>query len=190
MYNKSNAPDRCAPGDFFVKKEPTLNPQWFGDSFDIVKRFFIENLNSIGYQVVVDHTILTGKWNGLEHDFYTFLKAYPPNGIISAKSALMLDPDTGIGKKNSKKHVTIKYIADQLLRYDVVFSFDQSFPRGANAKDTIIEKLLLLQETGNYGFYYNSHARFLFAAKSIDILGEIEQQLLASGLPASRLLKV
>jgi len=166
-----------------------LNPQWFGDSFDIVKRFFVENLNAIGYHVVVD-PMLTGEWNGLEHEFYQFLKAYPLTEKSSSKSALLLDPDTGVGRKKSKQHVTIKCIADQLLHYDVVFSFDQSFPRGGKATDKIIEKLKLLQETGNHGFYYDSHARFLFAAKSIEILREVEQQLLASGLPSSRLLKV
>jgi hypothetical protein len=133
--------------------------------------------------------MLTGEWDGVEHDFYQFLKAYPLNEKSSSKSALLLDPDTGIGRKRSKQHVTIKCIADQLLHHDVVFSFDQSFPRGGNARDKIIEKLMLLQETGNHGFYYNSHARFLFAAKSIKILGEVEQQLLASGLPTGRLLK-
>ncbi len=46
-----------------------MNPQWFGDSFDIVKRFFVENLNEIGYHVVVD-PMLTGEWNGPEHKFY------------------------------------------------------------------------------------------------------------------------
>lgn len=70
-----------------------------------------------------------------------------------------------------------------------MFSFDQSFSRDGSATEKIREKLILLKETGNYGFYYDSHARFLFAAKSIEILKEIEQQLLSSGLPASRLLK-
>jgi hypothetical protein len=166
-----------------------LNPQWFVDSFDIVKRFFIENLNAIGYHVVVD-PMLTGEWNGFEHDFYQFLKAYPLTEKGSSKSALLFDPDTGIGKRKSKKHLTIKCIADQLLHYDIVFSFDQSFSRGGSASDKIREKLVVLQETGNYGFYYDSHARFLFAAKSIETLGKVEQQLLASGLPASRLVKV
>lgn len=72
-----------------------MNPQWFGDSFDIVKRFFVENLNEIGYRVVVD-PMLTGEWNGLEHKFYKFLKAYPLNEKNNTKSALLLDPDTGL----------------------------------------------------------------------------------------------
>jgi hypothetical protein len=90
-----------------------LNPQWFGDSFDIVKRFFVENLNALGYHVVVD-PMLTGDWNGLEHDFYHFLKAYPLTDKSGSKSALLLDPDTGIGIKKSKQHVTVKCIADYL----------------------------------------------------------------------------
>ena len=166
-----------------------MNPQWFGDSFDIVKRFFVENLNSIGYRVVVD-PMLTGKWNGLEHDFYKFLKAYPLNDKGNNKSALLLDPDTGIGRKKTKKHVTIQCIAEQLLVHEIVFSFDQSFSRGGSAAEKIKEKLLLLKDTGNHGFYYDSHARFLFSAKSAEALNEVEQQLLLSGLPASRLLKV
>jgi len=165
-----------------------LNPLWFGDSFDIVKRFFIENLNAIGYHVIVD-PMLTGEWHEVEQ-FYKFLKADPLSKESTSKSALLLDPDTGIGGKKSKRHVTIKCIAKQLLKYDVVFSFDQSFSRGKNSKAEIAEKLKLLQETGNNGFYYDSHARFLFASKSIEKLREVEQQLLTSGLPASRLMKI
>jgi len=154
-----------------------------------VKRFFVENLNAIGYHVVVD-SMPTGEWNGLEHCFYKFIKAYPLSEKSTSKSALLLDPDTGIGRKKSKKHVTIECITEQLLRYDVVFSFDQSFPRGGDNKKIIIDKLKLLQKTGNHGFYYDSHARFLFAFKSVKILREVEQQLLACGLPASRFLKI
>ena len=163
-----------------------MNPQWFGDSFDIVKRFFVENLNAIGYHVVVD-PMLTGEWNGLESDFYKFLKVYPLPSKSISKSALLLDPDTGIGRNKSKQHVTINCIAKHLSQHDIVFSFDQSFSRGGNASDKIKEKLLLLKETGNYGFYYDSHARFLFAANSIEALEEVKRKLLESGLPASRL---
>lgn len=166
-----------------------MNPQWFGDSFDIVKRFFVENLSVIGYRVVVD-PMLTGEWNGLEHNFYKFLKAHPLAEKSNAKSALLLDPDTGVGRNKSKQHVTIKCIADHLLHHDVVFSFDQSFSRGGSATGEIKEKLVLLHESGNHGFYYDSHARFLFAAKSVETLNQVEQQLLSTGLPSSRLVKV
>ncbi|NOX33419.1 MAG: hypothetical protein GXP56_06725 [Deltaproteobacteria bacterium] len=166
-----------------------MNPQWFGDSYDIVKRFFIEQLNAAGYQVLVD-PMLTGEWNELKTDFYRFLKASPLTEKSTRKSALLLDPDIGIGKKKTKQHITIGDIADHLLRHEVVFSFDQSFSRVGNATEKIQEKLMLLKKTGNYGFYYDSHARFLFAAKSSEILYEVEQQILSSGLPSKRIVKI
>lgn len=166
-----------------------MNPQWFGDSFDIVKRFFVENLNEIGYHVVVD-PMLTGEWNGLENKFYKLLKASPLSKNIKTKSALLLDPDTGVGRKRTKQHVTIKCIVNQLSKYDIVFSFDQSFSRAGSATEKMNEKLMHLKKTGNYGFYYDSHARFLFTAKSKETLKEFEQQLLSSGLPKSRLLMI
>ena len=103
-----------------------MNPKWVGDSYDIVKRFFAEQLNEIGYRVVVD-PMLTGKWDGLEDQFYKFLNVNPSSEKSDGKSALLLDPDTGVGRKRTKKHITIEDIADQLLQYEIVFAFDQSF---------------------------------------------------------------
>lgn len=168
-----------------------MNPQWFGDSFDIVKRFFVENLREIGYHVTVD-PMLTGEWNGLEKRFYKFLKADPLRAKSTniGKSALLLDPDTGVGKRKTKRHVTINCIAEKLNNYDVVFSFDQSFSRGGDSAYKIREKLTMLKETGNHGLYFDSHARFLFASKYTKNLREIEKQILSTGLPKSRLFKI
>ena len=68
-----------------------MNPQWFGDSFDIVKRFFIANIREMGYQVFVD-PMFTGEWNGLENKFYDFLGAVPLESLAtsSGKTALFL----------------------------------------------------------------------------------------------------
>jgi len=166
-----------------------MNPKWFGDSFDIVKRFFIEQLNAAGFHVLVD-PMLTGEWNGVETDFYRFLKASPLTEKSIKKSVLFLDPDTGVGRKKTKQHITIKEIADHLQFHEVVFSFDQSFSRVGSTTQKIQEKLKLLKKTGNYGFYYDSHARFLFAAKSSETLYEVEQQILSSGLPSKRIVKI
>ncbi len=166
-----------------------MNPQWFGDSFDIVKRFFVEHLNAIGYQVFVD-PMLTGEWNGCEYDFYRFLNAQPESTIADKKIALFLDPDTGVGTRKTKKYVTVEGIAEKLKRYEIVFCFDQSFSRCGNVSKKIFEKLEAIAETGNVAFYYDSHARFLFASNSASILNNVEQQILSSGMPASRLIKV
>lgn len=170
-----------------------MKSQWFGDLYDIVKRYFIGILKELGYQVVVD-PILTDEWNGLEQKFYYFLGATSISSANSSKSALLLDPDTGIGKKETNQHVTIKTIASHLQKYEVVFTFDQSFSRAdsksGKMEEKMIQKLVLLKETGNFGFYYNSHAKFLFAASSLERLNTVEQKLLSSGLPESRLLRI
>jgi len=166
-----------------------MNPQWFGDSFDIVKRYFIESLKTIGYHVVVD-PMLTAEWNGCEERFFHFLGASPLGQATNEKTALLLDPDTGIGNKETAKHVTIATIASHLKNYEIVFSFDQSFSRGGNASDKLTEKLRALEATGNVGFYYDSHARFLFAANEVAHLNAVEHQLISTGLPENRLLKL
>ena len=109
---------------------------------------------------------------------------------VTKKLALLIDPDTGIGKKRTKQHVTIAIIATHLQNHEIVFSFDHSFSRAGSTTEKMKEKLGWLEETGNVGFYYDSHARFLFAANSSENLKAVEQQLLSSGLPASRLLKL
>ncbi len=166
-----------------------MNPEWFGDSFDIVKRYFVENIKSIGYHVVID-PMLTGDWVGIEENFYHLIGASPSRENSDGKSALLLDPDTGIGQVMTEKHVTIEIIASQLKDHDIVFSFDQSFSRTGDVSAKMKEKLAMLGETGNVGFYYNSHARFLFSANLSENLQTLEKQLLSTGLPASRLLRL
>jgi hypothetical protein len=164
-----------------------MNPQWFGDSFDIVKRFFIDNIREMGYQVFID-PMLTGEWNRLENKFYDFIGAVPLKNLptSSGRTALFLDPDKGIAPKQTKQHVTIRKIIDYLQKHEIVFSFDQSFSRGVNASEQMRKKLSLLKKEGAAGFYYDSHARFLFSAKSQKVLTNLKHHLVAVGLPKER----
>ena len=164
-----------------------MNPQWFGDSFDIVKRFFIDNIREMGYRVFVD-PMLTGEWNGLENKFYDFLGAAPLENLAtpSGKTALLLDPDTGIGLNPTKQHVTVRMIVNYLQEHEIVFSFDQSFSRGGDALEQMDKKLSLLKKEGAAGFYYDSHARFLFSAKLPEVLANLERHLVTAGLPEKR----
>ena len=164
-----------------------MNPQWFGDSFDIVKRYFVQILNDLNYQVAVD-PMLTGEWNGQERNFYKFLNVVHAEDKQSGKTALLIDPDTGIGARRTPKHITIQCIVDRLRFFDIVFSFDQSFSRGSNVTEKIHEKLASLYGAGAHGFYYDSHARFLFASNSVEKLKAVENQLISSGLPHGRLI--
>ena len=53
-----------------------MNPQWLGDSFDIVKRFFFCILHSAGYMVFVE-PMGTDNWNTIEGDYYKLLGGRP-----------------------------------------------------------------------------------------------------------------
>jgi hypothetical protein len=53
-----------------------MNPSFFGDSYDLVKRFFCVQLAALGYEVVVD-PMFTGEWRELDHQFFRLIGARP-----------------------------------------------------------------------------------------------------------------
>jgi len=103
------------------------------------------------------------------------------------KSALLLDPDTGVGKSRSHRHVIVSDIVERLQDYEVVFVFDQSFSRSQNSTEQMQEKLSLLSDLGAFGFFYDSHARFLFSTRTATDRQMVKNIFLAVGLPESRL---
>jgi len=165
-----------------------MNPKWFGDSFDIVKRFFAYSLRDLDYEVYID-PMLTGAWDGDEERLYRFLGMRPVEEYEGFESALFLDPDTGIRATASVKHTTIANIFDLLGTHEIVFSFDQSFSRGDGPLPQMQAKLARLSELGASGFYFDSHARFLFASLESVRLNAIQSRLETLGLPTSRFVK-
>lgn len=163
-----------------------MNPDYFGDSYDIVKRFFCGQLRELGYRVTVD-PMFTGDWGGREAAFHRFIGAFPDERAGS-KVALFYDPDTGVAGRASARHVSLQAIAEATTRRELVFSFDQSFSRQHDPIRVMQEKLLWLRERDVAGFYYQSHASFLFASRSDHALAELKAALLATGLPPQRLI--
>jgi hypothetical protein len=110
-----------------------MNQSFLGDSYDLVKRFFCFELSALGYKVVVD-PMFTGAWEGREREeFYSLIgiaidATAPPR---SGRTALFVDPDTGIKQKGSKQHVSFDRLAMEASSHALVFSFDQSFSRQA-----------------------------------------------------------
>lgn len=51
-----------------------MNPKWFGDSFDIVKRYFVGVLKDAGFNVYVD-PMFTGDGQVIENEFHAFVGA-------------------------------------------------------------------------------------------------------------------
>ncbi len=167
-----------------------MNPQWFGDSYDIVKRFFIETLRDGGFNVKID-PMFTGDWQDDQKErFCAFLNPGPSRAAQQGreKTALFLDPNTGIRQKGSSKHITMDCIAEETEKHGIVFSFDQSFTRSKDARLQMIEKLNDMGAKGVYGFYYDSHARFLFASRCHETLEEARRKILSTGLPEHRII--
>jgi len=162
-----------------------MNPKWFGDSYDIVKRFFASSLRELGYDVFID-PMFTGRWEGDEDQLYRFLGMRPVEEYQGSRSALFLDPDTGIGRAASPRHTTIEKVAELLTTHEIVFSFDQSFSRGSVSLPQMMAKLESLNESDAVGFYFDSHARFLFVAQQAERIESLRAHLGSLGLPNSR----
>jgi hypothetical protein len=166
-----------------------MHPLWFGDSFDIVKRFFCGRLHALGYDVFID-AMFTDDAGAMEEEFYRFLGVrrateWKDGGGLAA---LLLDPDTGISGQASPKHVTISEIADRAGTFDLVLVFDQSFSRQHDPVARMQAKLAELRSKGIHGMYYDSHAKFLFASRKGELLQRFRTELLGTGMPARRLL--
>ena len=166
-----------------------MNSDWFGDSYDIVKRFFVDILKRNGYSVTVD-PMFTGTWQHIEEPFHRFIGAERLSDAewlrSRTRTALLLDPDKGVGAEATRQHVTLGRIVAELERFEIVFSFDQSFSRSQPEKEKMSEKLNGLRMKGAYGFYYNSHAKFLFTAMRPNELAPIKHAFVETGLPDTR----
>lgn len=167
-----------------------MNPDYFGDSYDLVKRFFCHELTVLGYSVEVD-AMLTGSWSGAESNFYRLIgaRAHGKQPTDSRPRALLLDPDTGVMQSASRRHTSFARIAQETKTFRLVFSFDQSFSRQAKASLVIQEKLAALRAVGCAALYYDSHARFVFAAAEAAPINELRTHLISLGLPPTRLIE-
>jgi len=168
---------------------PNMKQKYLGDSYDLVKRFFCIALATLGYEVVID-PMFTGEWNGKEETFYRLIGARPlgdsPN---SRRTALFIDPDTGVREVAGKRHVSFDRIVAELQNHALVFVFDQSFSYQAKPEVVMCEKLAAIRNRGCHGFYYDSHARFLFVSRGTENLNMLVRRLSELGIPHSRLLQ-
>lgn len=166
-----------------------MNQRYLGDSYDIVKRFFCSVLREQGYDVFVD-PIFTGEWRANEKlSYYRFLGAepIPHHAAAQGPTALLLDPDTGVSKRARMRYLSFGAIARLLEVYRIILAFDQSFSRNCSPAGQIKQKLDTLAMQGCKAFYYDSHARFLFASRSAKAIDQLYKRLIDHGLPKARL---
>lgn len=166
-----------------------MNERWFGDSYDIVKRFFVGVVTANGYTVYAD-PMFTGRG---ERAFLRFIQAAThADGASLKNSALFMDPDTGVSVHDgaSKRHTNVTALVEKLSEHDLVFVFDQAFSRALPARPQLFRKLRKLQALGAHAFYYDSHARFLFCTRTLARLTSLRRAIVKTGLPENRVVSL
>ncbi|HEU0144347.1 MAG TPA: hypothetical protein VFQ47_06145 [Nitrososphaera sp.] len=199
-----------APGQFCVRQLLDWKPmklQFFGDSYDIIKKSLISWLGEFGSRSA--HPMFTEPTTLAQAALFArFLDAHLISTETLAPSTdraayfmpcrsagnLFLDPDTGVRLKPRRGLKSVNYIfgselvaLSQARPTSLTLVFDQSFSRGSQMPH-IQEKLEFFASHGVYGFAYSSHAPFLILSSDSELAVCAHGRLLeVSGLPASRL---
>jgi hypothetical protein len=165
---------------------------FLGDSYDAVKRMWQEMLADWAPLYAAPRFIP----DDLQQEFTLFTKIPILLEKQSHPFAILNDPDTGIrlpeeqNQQEGRTHITIETIVDQLRRgARCVITFDQSDYRHSNLSlgEQHQMKLRFLVRKGCHGFYYASHAPFLFAVPNAITLRQLQKILRDAGLPKNRM---
>jgi hypothetical protein len=185
-----------------------MRMHFFGDSYDIVKRFLLDTLGDgspwIAYPMLT-HEVTEADVAAFER----FLGAAVASDLVFApgcdRSAglcitpgaqhVFLDPDTGVRLKPSGGAKSSAYVFGPELQElclsepdRLALVFDQSLPRGEE-RSALEAKLAYFAERDVFGFAYLSHACFLILSANQDVITQARRALLATGLPGSRLVR-
>jgi hypothetical protein len=182
-----------------------MRMEYFGDSYDIVKKFLIHSL-APGAEWVVFPMFTHEVTNENAKAFESFIGARiltktvftssTKHGDYLASSGnhqhIFLDPDTGIQINQTTKTNAHIYGLDlielcQESKERLLLVYDQSFSR-INDKQKLMEnKMKYFQKHDVKCFYYDSHASFLILSASNSACKNAFKHLVASGLPQHRL---
>jgi hypothetical protein len=166
-----------------------MHAKFFGDSYDIVKRFFCRQLRVVGYRVFADPMFTPGA-EITSKSYHRLLGTAPvlQRGAPAVRSALFIDPDTGVRGRGGPRYVSFSRLAAEAEDYALVFAFDQSFSRGASTTEAMARKQADLSALGCCTMYYSSHAHFLFVAKRTTAIQQFRSRLVRAGIPKNRLI--
>ena len=182
-----------------------MNPKFFGDSYDIVKKALLGSLAEFGPWGT--HPMFTHATSDAEAaEFSRFLGVplittqvlsrdcdraqYFASG--SEYRSLFLDPDTGIRLKTIKGRAATKFLfATELVKVvsahpdGLTLTFDQSLARGRE-EEQVREKLSHFAASGIHGFAYVSHASFIVLGKCAGLVQQAREQLRVQAALLSR----
>lgn len=168
-----------------------MDQEFLGDSYDLVKRFWAENLSSIA-PIYADERFVP---DGIR-DAYTKMTRIPLfQHSVSHPFAIFLDPCTGIPRltnplrKPTKKYAPLPFIVEVFEKYhpEFLICFDQSFGYNESKEVSMEEKRTQLTSNGLFAFYFSSHANFLFVSESYETITVLRKRLITLGIPDARL---
>ncbi len=167
-----------------------------GDSYDALKRLWQELLADWAPLYATQTFIPID----LQQEFMQLTKIPMLPDDPPSIYSILNDPDTGIrlpGEENQTEgriHISIKTIINQLRESGAqcVITYDQSNYRniGMKLEEQRKVKIGRIVSEGFHGFYYVSHAPFLFAVPNTDALSQIQTILKNAGIPEKRFEKV
>lgn len=167
---------------------------YLGDSYDLVKRFWAENLRSVAPLYAHPRFVPTGI--RLQYTSVTSVPILVPDELPQGPFGLLRDPHTGIplptefSRKATASHAPLSFIVEinQQLRPTYMICFDQSYHRRheLSRPEQMERKRGFLQGQGIRSFYYDSHAPFFFMAEESENLATVRNRLVSLGVPQNR----
>lgn len=180
-----------------------MHPDFLGDSYDIVKHKFLKWLRPLGPWAA--HPMFRSPYRSTFIEAYETLIAVPlitrepiPVGHrrdshldqANSHENVFFDPDTGIrmGGERTRKHLMLEEVV-RLARArpcHLTVVFDQSLSHGQQ-RDALDAKLAALKGRDVRSLGYYSHACFVFASPSQEVISKAAKLLRATGVPEWRL---
>ena len=183
--------------------------EYFGDSYDIVKRAFVQWLAPLGQwyvqplftnnDVSPEHAAAFARFVGAQlvvpFQARTARELDASLDACKGKGNLLVDPDTGIAVPQPGRTVKRTHLSAGSLQLlcaanpnRVIASFDQALRRDA-PEESLRSKIDWFAERQIAAVAFRSHASFLFCSTSVDRVRDVIRLLLEAGLPKSRLVE-
>ncbi len=184
--------------------------EYFGDSYDIVKKSLIAWLSEFGPWVT--HPMFTEKVSSDEAEAFSRLIGTPLVSsrtlasttdraeyfsVLKGTGNLFLDPDTGVSLRRLSGARAVQFVFGEELvewcrerREVLTLVFDQSYSRSVKKRVAMQEKLRHFANAGISGIIYDSHTTFLLLAADSELIETARERLMqVSALPEWRLLR-
>jgi hypothetical protein len=181
--------------------------QYFGDSYDIVKKSLLAWLKDFGPWVT--HPMFTESFSTEAEAFRRMLET----PLVSVElltpqtnrekyfsecrgaDNLFLDPDTGVRLESCRGKKSVRYIFGSELvdlcrakPKSLTLVFDQCFSRQFDKKLLLRRKLQYFAEANISAIAYDSHATFLLLGADANLINRARKRVMeVSGLPTHRL---